>query len=305
MKYSTAASLNENNKLDSHGTASSSSSPISTAVSAPPPSTTGTSSPGSNTIKVIGACWGRTGTHSLKNALEILGYRCYHMKEVFPHGEKHTRFWQRAAQQQCANFDDVFVMSSSSSTSSSSGDHDYNNQNFTASCDFPSAAFWKEQLKQYPNAKVILGLRDPEKWYQSCMDTIFRMLPDHPNCSLGTKVTLWLGLPAKGMGDMVVEVISKRCFGKDFSRKNVIHSYIQYCEEVKRDCPSHQLLAHNPKDGWEPLCKFLGKPVPNVPYPHVNDTKEFQRILLVMNVVGYLTLVLSLGLPLLFLPNYG
>jgi hypothetical protein len=258
-------------------------------------------------FQVIGACWGRTGTHSLKNALEILGYKCYHMKEVISHGETHTRFWQRAAQkyqtQQAndINFDEVYMCD----------DDDERNkkvsktcENFTASCDFPSAVFWKEQLKQYPKAKVILGWRDPEKWYQSCMDTIFRVIPDHPNCSLGTKISHWLGLPAKGMGDMVVEVVSKRCFGQDYSRKNVIHSYVQFCEQVKRDCPAHQLLIHEPKDGWEPLCKFLGKPIPDVPYPHVNDTKEFQRIILLTKVIGYTALVCTLGFPLLFLPSY-
>jgi hypothetical protein len=263
-------------------------------------------------FQVIGACWGRTGTHSLKNALEILGYKCYHMKEVISHGENHTRFWQRAAQKSQAikadeiDFNEVFMHDHSNKVKNcASGDsNNSSKKNFTASCDFPSAAFWKEQVKQYPKAKVILGLRDPEKWYQSCMDTIFRVIPDHPNCSLGTKISHWLGLPAKGMGDMVVEVISKRCFGQDFSRKIVINSYVQYCEQVKRDCPAHQLLVHEPKDGWEPLCKFLGKPVPNVPYPHVNDTKEFQRIVRLTQVIGYFTLVFTLGLPLLFLPTY-
>eukprot|EP00557_Chaetoceros_sp_GSL56_P014256 CAMPEP_0176485550 /NCGR_PEP_ID=MMETSP0200_2-20121128/5096_1 /TAXON_ID=947934 /ORGANISM="Chaetoceros sp., Strain GSL56" /LENGTH=141 /DNA_ID=CAMNT_0017882195 /DNA_START=33 /DNA_END=455 /DNA_ORIENTATION=- len=102
-------------------------------------------------FQVIGACWGRTGTHSLKNALEILGYECYHMKEVISHGENHTRFWQRVAKNQSQaeidiNFNEVFIMNNNSKS-----------KNFTASCDFPSAVFWKEQLKQYPKAKVILG----------------------------------------------------------------------------------------------------------------------------------------------------
>ena len=95
-------------------------------------------------VQVIGAGWGRTGTASLKKALEILGYPCYHMFEVANHD--HSLFWTRVADGEEYDFDEAFNLKA---------------VQFTATVDFPSAPYWKEQLRRYPNAQVILSVRDP------------------------------------------------------------------------------------------------------------------------------------------------
>jgi hypothetical protein len=133
------------------------------------------------TVEVIGAGWGRTGTSSLKKALEILGYDpTYHMVEV--HKNKDCDFWINAYEKKGPlDFEKVFNRPG---------------KKYRANCDVPSATFWEEQLKQYPDAKVILTKRDAEKWYKSCSETILCMTPNYPGCSIGTKVMLLLGLPA-------------------------------------------------------------------------------------------------------------
>ncbi len=121
----------------------------------------------SNSMEVIGAGWGRTGTSSMKKALEILGYDpCYHMSEVV--ANQHVNFWWRVANKKTYDFDEVFA---------SKG------KVFTAGVDVPSALFWKEQLVRYPNAKVILNIRDPEKWYKSFHDTILQTIPGSSQCN--------------------------------------------------------------------------------------------------------------------------
>ncbi len=129
-------------------------------------------------IEVIGAGCGRTGTTSLKLALEILGYNpCYSMYEVIR--DNHANFWLRIANNKPFSFEEIF-----------------NNGTlvYKASVDVPASMYWKEQLAKYPDAKVILTRRDPEKWYKSMSDTVFRMMPSGPYSSLGVRVaTYFLG----------------------------------------------------------------------------------------------------------------
>lgn len=125
-------------------------------------------------VKVIGAGWGRTGTMSFKTAMEILGMKCYHMIEVFKNDD--ADFWRRLAENDpTADLHEVLGA-----------------RGFEATSDFPSSAFVEEQMKRYPNAKVILTYRDPEKWYRSCCDTIFQAQADYEGCGFGTRVFLGL-----------------------------------------------------------------------------------------------------------------
>tara|TARA_R110002050_G_scaffold221415_2_gene357216 strand:- start:2681 stop:3049 length:369 start_codon:yes stop_codon:yes gene_type:complete len=114
-------------------------------------------------IEIIGAGFGRTGTNTLKEALVILGFPCYHMTEVFKGGRDHCKFWlsQYTLNDELGpRCEDIF-------------------KGYTATCDFPSSSFYKEQMARYPEAKVILTLRDPEKWYQSVISTIHAMSNRH------------------------------------------------------------------------------------------------------------------------------
>jgi hypothetical protein len=232
-------------------------------------------------VQVIGAGFGRTGTSSLKQALNILGYNTYHMTENFKHG--HYKFWIRVANNNNSvyHFNEIFK--------------DDERESYTATCDFPCATYWAEQLNQYPQAKVILTKRDPEKWYKSCLDTIFRLIPCSPHCDpLVYCWTSWLGVPSSDYGEFLGSVIARDTFHHDWSKKNVIQCYNDHNKRVQQECPQEQLLVFDVAEGWKPLCEFLDKPIPNVPFPHANDTKEFSTLFRNVRIV---TSVIVLVLP--------
>lgn len=198
-------------------------------------------------LKVIGAGFGRTGTRSLKEALEMLGFApCHHMVEVFTHPEQ-VQFWDRVALKQPYDWNEVFA-------------------NYQSSCDWPSCNFYKELADYYPDAKVILSLRDPKSWYKSVSNTIMPAMkkPGGP------------GSPALP-GVFAPLLIGEGNFGNDFSEAHMIDVYERHNAEVKRTIPANRLLVFEAKEGWEPLCKFLGVKVPDAPYPNMNTTEEFQE----------------------------
>lgn len=217
-------------------------------------------------VQVIGAGTGRTGTSSLKRALEILGYPCYHMEEVMKHGRSHCDFWYDMGEGKKRDFKEVFEKG-----------------NYTATCDFPSCVFWREQLQAYPGAKVILSIRDPEKWLKSCNDTIFTSIPTSPLEPFGIRVFRYL----LGMGPMLESVIAKLFAKYDWSHDNLIKQFKAHNQAVIDECSKDKLLVFEVSQGWEPLCKFLDKPIPDVPFPNVNDTKEFRARIDGMNMAGY------------------
>jgi len=222
-------------------------------------------------VRVIGAGCGRTGTMSLKKALEILEFGpCYHMTEVFAHG--HCDSWSKYVD----NTRDHQLLHSM-----------LGGKGYNSTCDFPTSMFWKEQLDLYPNAKVILTARDPEKWYKSCCDTIFQVQPSHPNTSLGIKIAMKLGFPVRGMGHMVEKLFNGHFMHGDWSKASVLKTYKEHNDDVLRTCPKDKLLVFEVSQGWAPLCEFLHVPIPDVPFPHVNDTEDFQKQLVALKVVGY------------------
>ena len=104
-------------------------------------------------LRVIGAGFGRTGTASLKVALEkLLGAPCYHMIEVFQHPE-HVALWHEAALGNMPDWNRLF-------------------EGYASAVDFPASAFWPEIMNAYPDALVLLSVRDPEQWWQSASETI-------------------------------------------------------------------------------------------------------------------------------------
>ena len=200
------------------------------------------------TIKVIGAGFGRTGTLSMKYALEMLGFtKCYHMMEVSmnPH---HMQYWMDVAQGKDIDWAEMFA-------------------DYQASVDWPSANFWREQLEQYPNAKVLLTKRDPDRWYDSVMNTIWKTSSgnkDNPDER------------AQASAKFAFEVIWDRVFdGRMDDKDHVIACYEAHNQDVINTVPESQLLVYQPGEGWEPLCEFLSLPVPEEDYPHVNTTEEF------------------------------
>lgn len=202
-------------------------------------------------MKVIGAGFGRTGTMSLKAALEELGYGpCYHMTDVFEHPE-HIRMWEAAIRGEPVDWDELFA-------------------GYQATVDWPGAAFYKELMEVYPDAKVLLSLRDPEKWYESTRNTIYATVnPSH-------EMITALGHAPR----LNNELIWKQTFGENFEdRRHAIEVFERHNKEVKEYVPVDRLLVYEVREGWGPLCEFLGVEVPKgKPFPHLNGTESFRAM---------------------------
>lgn len=194
-------------------------------------------------LKVIGAGLGRTGTHSLKVALEeLLGSPCYHMTEVFQHPE-HVPMWHAAAKGEPVDWDLLFT-------------------GYSASVDWPSAAFYPELMKAYPDAIVVHSTRDPHAWWKSASATIFNGIESRPNDGSG-----WL--------EMIMAVLGNRFTLDIRSEESCIAAFEKFNAQVLAYVPPERLVIWQATDGWEPLCKALKVPVPSEPFPLTNTTEEF------------------------------
>jgi hypothetical protein len=215
------------------------------------------------TLEVIGAGFGRTGTMSLKVALEELGFGpCYHMTEVFANPE-HIESWKAAARGEPLDWDEVF-------------------RDYRATVDWPAAAFYEELMERYPDAKVILTVRDSERWYESARTTIYgiQKTATSPPFSLGA-----LFLPRmkrmKRAALMAADLAWGDMFdGKFEDRRHAIEVFERWNEEVKERVPPDKLLVYEVKEGWGSLCEFLEVEVPkDKPFPHLNDAETFKRMI--------------------------
>lgn len=223
-------------------------------------------------MRVIGAGFGRTGTLSLKAALERLGYGpCYHMMEIYDKPE-HAIFWTDLPDR----LDRGERVSSAGSGDVPGKRVDFERvfAPYEATVDFPACVFWRELTEAYPDAKVLLTVRDPEKWYDSAIDTIF----GPPGRRLSAMRRL---VPAvRLLPSMVVKVVEQRTFGGGiWDREHAISVFKRHNEEVRRAVPDEKLLVYEVKEGWEPLCEFLGVPVPDEPFPRVNEQRDFAALM--------------------------
>jgi hypothetical protein len=208
-------------------------------------------------IKIIGAGFGRTGTLSMKTALEELGFGpCYHMMEVFSH-PKHAPVWEAAAKGETVNWKELF-------------------NGYQATVDWPGCTFYKEFMQIYPDAKVLLTVRDPEKWYESTQSTIYHRTV-RTNAPFSRRLLRLLRPDILKTVRMINTLIWEGTFNDNFTDKPyAIEIFNQHIEEVKKVVPPERLLVYNVKEGWEPLCAFLGVEVPrNKPFPHLNDRVSF------------------------------
>jgi len=195
-------------------------------------------------LSVIGAGLGRTGTMSLKLALEQLGLgRCFHMIDLIEN-QQLLPYWDRAGRGEPVNWEEVFA-------------------GYGATVDWPSTSFYQELAEHYPEAKIILTTRDAGKWFDSTQATIFKGIEERAD-------------PSNPFGSMIQNVIVRMFDGDLHTRGHCIAIYEKHNAEVRRVIPADRLLEYNVSEGWEPLCKFLGKPVPEAPFPRVNSTDEFQ-----------------------------
>ena len=204
-------------------------------------------------LKVIGAGFGRTGTGSLKAALEELGIgKCYHMSEVVKNFG-HMRKWVDIIENSNADWADLF-------------------EGYQAAVDWPAAVYYKALMVAYPDAKVILTVRDPERWHESVMNTIYqlstkfsrfvRFIPPLNRFFKALEKALWVG------------TFNNRLVEKAYA----VEVFKDHIEEVKRTVPVDRLLIFESGQGWEPLCEFLDLPIPDTPYPHVNKGGRIKRL---------------------------
>jgi hypothetical protein len=240
-------------------------------------------------VKVIGAGFGRTGTMSLKVALETLGFDpCYHMTEVFAHPE-HTGFWISAWRGEPADWDGVLG-------------------GYEAAVDWPACSFYEDLMERHPAAKVILSVRDPERWYESVRNTIYELsvvVPRHPIYRIGYKLVSLFVFRGSGDVDLADEIIWQGTFDGRFEDKNyAIEVFERHNAEIRQRVPGVRLLVYNVKAGWGPLCEFLGVEVPDEPFPRTNDTAEMRRRLRAVKVISItapVTLTLLAGAALALL----
>ncbi len=209
-------------------------------------------------LKVIGAGFGRTGTESLKIALEQLGFgKCYHAFEILP---EHLPEWKKLQRGEVPDYGLLF-------------------KGFQSCTDFPAALYYKEFTKQYPNAKVVLTVRDPDKWFDSASKTIFRRIPGFILALIrlfglfSTTARVFPDIHIQ-IGDLIRDDVFK---GRTEDREHTISIFNAWTEEVKKTVPADRLLVFEVKDGWEPLCSFLGVPVPSTSFPHANDGSSFEK----------------------------
>jgi hypothetical protein len=213
-------------------------------------------------LKVIGVGFGRTGTMSLKVALETLGFGpCYHMIEVFENPE-HVGFWEAAWRGEPVDWDAFFA-------------------DYEATVDWPACTFYGELLKRNPDAKVLLSVRDSEKWYGSTRTTIYELGKITTGSCLSRVVFAFVDLFVPGVfgiGRMGNEIIWEGTFDGRFEDKaHAIEVFERHNREVLRRIPEGQLLVYEVKQGWGPLCEFLGVEAPEEPFPRLNDTAEMRR----------------------------
>ena len=209
-------------------------------------------------LEIIGAGFGRSGTMSLRQALEVLGYApCYHMQVTLTH-YSHMKFWIRARRGEQVDYPRFF-------------------RRYRATVDWPACEFWRELTQAYPDAKVVLNVRDPEAWYDSMVETIRAIQPVFP---------WWLPRVVRQMHDDIIW--NGRFKGEFENRERTVAAYRAHVEEVCAHVPPERLLVYDVAEGWGPLCRFLGRPVPEgMEFPRLNDRRFFRRVMLGLRVAEW------------------
>lgn len=200
-------------------------------------------------IQVFGAGVGRTGTYSLKLALDQLGLGpCYHMEEVLHHMPVHVPLWSAAL----------------------SGRPDWQAiySGYESAVDWPTAGFFRELHAAYPAARFVLTHRTPERWADSFAATIYTLIGDRHNAPPDMKA--WL--------EMSAGVIARSGFPEGLDRDALMERFVAHNDAVKATIPAERLLVYEVREGWAPLCEFLDMPVPAQAFPRSNDRAEFWEL---------------------------
>jgi hypothetical protein len=202
------------------------------------------------TLQIIGPGFGRTGTTSLKVALEHLGYGpAHHMFEVRDHPEL-LPSWAAVGHGGRPDWDAIF-------------------SGYRAQVDWPGARYWRELAALYPDAKLILTVRDPEEWYDSVAASILPFMAGR-----GT----YDDAHTNAVADMAYNVVVAGVFNERLNERDyAISLFNAHIAEVQRSIPPSRLLTFDVNEGWEPLCAFLDCPVPAISFPRLNSSKQFGK----------------------------
>ena len=193
-------------------------------------------------LKIVGSGLGRSGTMSMKLALEQLGFGpCHHMIEVFGHPET-VPLWVDAAEGR-PDWDLIF-------------------KDYVSMVDYPGCRYWRQLADRYPDAKVLHTVRDPDAWFDSTQATIFAQGSMSMNAP--PPMRQFFGGLLGDFGDKIHD----RAFMTDYFRRHTA--------EVEATIPTERLLTFHAGEGWDRLCAFLGVPVPEAPFPMVNTRDEFR-----------------------------
>ncbi len=204
-------------------------------------------------LAVIGSGFGRTGTKSLKEALELIGFApCHHMHEIVAHPEQ-VAHWQTIAAGKPVNWDDVFA-------------------GYKSQVDWPGAHVWRELATAYPDAEVVHTQRPAETWWASYSKTIGKLMAAYRQIPLPPHITAILDAWKTMVGDTVFS-------GKFTDRDTCIAAYNRNNQQVRDTIPANRLLVFDVAEGWEPLSKFLGVPAPSTAFPHHNLRADFWEVL--------------------------
>lgn len=215
-------------------------------------------------IQVIGAGFPRTGTTTLKRVLETLGYdKCYHMKEFLVNPD-HLKYWKEVDEKESTNWEELF-------------------RGYKACVDVPGYPYYQILMKQYPGAKVILTIRPFDQWYSSASETVLKAGPQ----TILEKLSMLLKLPFNPRLRKVIKAIQffERIFwDEQFNNKFTDKEYAKeiyesHIEQVKNTVPEQSLLVYDVRQGWEPLCGFLNKSIPDEEFPHLNKKENFKDML--------------------------
>lgn len=212
-------------------------------------------------MQVIGAGFGRTGTLSLRVAFEQLGFGPTMHGSVVAGNPPLIRRWLAADEDPSnADWDDLLGV-------------------YESTVDWPAAAYWQELAEHYPDAKVVLSVRDPQSWYDSMRRTLLwpaLSVPKPVRRALGTfavKTAQWFPpIPA-----LCQKVIFDRVLDNRLDRDGAVEVFQRHIEEVKAKLPADRLLVYSVAEGWEPLCTFLEVPVPPTEFPRINDADSYRE----------------------------
>ena len=203
------------------------------------------------------------------------------MSEVFENPE-HVETWDAAANGQPVNWRQFLA-------------------GYKATVDWPGCSFYKELMEEYPDAKVLLSVRDPDRWYESVSNTIYNVRRASTASPFSAAMFSVVGVfvpHVKRGARMVNSLIWKGTFdGRFEDRRYAIEVFERHNEEVMRNVPEDRLLVYEVKEGWEPLCEFLEVEVPgDKPFPHLNDSGDFRRMILTRSAAAFAPAILTLGI---------